>query len=109
MADSHKLLVFTNPVEGKEDEFNQWYNEVHLKEVTALPSFKSAQRFELKGGFPGAQLDWKYLAIYELTNDDPSAVLAELGKGVQTMNMSAAMGDKPGVWMFSSISDVVGG
>ena len=29
----HALFVFTDPVEGKEEEYNDWYNNVHLAEV----------------------------------------------------------------------------
>lgn len=41
-----KLIVFSNPVKGKEDEYNDWYNNVHLNDALTLPGFKSAQRFK---------------------------------------------------------------
>jgi len=111
MTATHKLLVFTNPREGMEDEYNDWYNNVHLGEVCQLPSVTAAQRFELADALPGApELAWRYLAIYEITNDDPSAVLAELAKGAPTMQMSAALNRKTAAgWVFSPISDVVTG
>ena len=40
------LFVFTDPVEGKEEEYNDWYNNVHLAEVCQVEGFLSAQRFE---------------------------------------------------------------
>lgn len=106
---SHKLLVFTNPVDGKEDEYNDWYNNIHLGEVCQLPSVRSAQRFELSAALPGNDSGWKYLAIYEIDNDDPSAVLGELGKGIKNMRMSAAMDRNAAGWVFSPVSDVVTG
>ena len=33
MADSTIQIVFSNPFEGKDDEFNEWYDNVHLPEV----------------------------------------------------------------------------
>ncbi len=106
----HKLLVLSNPVEGREDEYNEWYNNVHLGEMCQLPSVISAQRFELTAGLPGNDSAWKYLAIYEISNDDPSAVLGELGKGPATMNMSSSIDGKGAAgWVFSPVSDVVTG
>ncbi len=111
MAATHKLLVFTNPRDGMEDEYNDWYNNVHLNEVCQLPSVTSAQRFELNASLPNApELTWRYLAIYELENDDASAILDELAKGAPTMQMSAAINRKTAAgWVFSPISDVVTG
>lgn len=39
------LVVFTNHVDGREDEFNDWYDNVHLREVCAVPGIAAAQRF----------------------------------------------------------------
>ena len=84
----HTFMVFANGVEGREDEFNDWYEKVHLAEVLALPGFVSAQRFELVGDAAGGQ---KYLAVYELAGD-PGAALAALSTAVEsTMNMSDSM------------------
>ncbi|MBT5195713.1 MAG: hypothetical protein HOM07_25485, partial [Rhodospirillaceae bacterium] len=41
------LVVLTNPVAGKEDEFNDWYSNIHIQEICQLSGFKSAQRFKL--------------------------------------------------------------
>jgi primosomal replication protein N len=43
----HILVVMTNAVEGKDQEFNHWYSNVHLGEVVAIPGFVSAQRYKL--------------------------------------------------------------
>jgi hypothetical protein len=32
-TDKQQFLVFTNPVEGREDEYNEWYDNVHLGDV----------------------------------------------------------------------------
>ena len=72
-----KLVVLSNAKDGREDEYNQWYNNRHLADVVAVPGFSSAQRFKLRDdmGFPHRH---QYLAIYEIESDDPQAVIGEL-------------------------------
>src|SRR4051812_5666782 len=44
-----KFLAFTNPVEGREDEYNEWYTNTHLADLLRVPGLMSAQRFRLTG------------------------------------------------------------
>jgi len=69
----HLLMAFSNPLEGLEDEFNRWYNEVHLDDVLKVPGYISAQRFELSPTqmVPGAP--YRYVALYEVETDDLEA------------------------------------
>ena len=30
------LVVLSSPVEGREDEYNEWYSNVHLREVVEI-------------------------------------------------------------------------
>jgi len=39
------LIVFTNPVEGRDDEYNDWYTNTHLPDVLKIPGITGAQRF----------------------------------------------------------------
>ena len=47
MPKKYTFLAFTNPAPGKEDEYNAWYEEHHLKDVINCPGFVSARRFRL--------------------------------------------------------------
>jgi hypothetical protein len=73
----HRLVVLTNPVPGREDEFNDWYTNRHLADVVAVPGFVAAQRFEISGVLSEGS-NWKYLAIYDVETDDPGAALEAL-------------------------------
>ncbi len=78
------LVVVSDPVPGKEEEYNRWYNEQHLPDVLKVPGFGAAQRFKAMGdgGLPG-----KYIALYEMDCDSPKAAeaaLAELYKIADT-------------------------
>ncbi|MDO7836723.1 hypothetical protein Q4610_16875 [Sphingobium sp. HBC34] len=84
----YKMVAFSNAVEGRDEDFNQWYDQQHIKDVLAIPGVVSAERFTCVG--EGAQ---KYMAIYEVETDDLSAVMAELGKrpGTDVMPISDAV------------------
>ena len=69
------LMVWTDIPADKEAEFNQWYNEEHLKERLAVPGFLSGARYEAVKGGP------KHLAVYEL--ESPSVLESPAYKKVQ--------------------------
>ena len=87
------MAVYSNAVEGREDEYNQWYNDIHLGEVLEVPGFVAAQRFSVTGDpVRGDSPAHKYLAIYELETDDPGACLTALNGAVANgMNISDAI------------------
>ncbi len=91
----HILAVHSNATEGKDTEYNDWYNNVHLGEVLQVPGFVAAQRFEIADVAPvaGGAPSHQYMAIYELDTDDPQASLDALGASVRdgTMTMSDAI------------------
>jgi hypothetical protein len=74
---SYKMVVMSRPTEGREDEYNDWYQNVHLRELVALQGFKSAQRFRLARSLVEGQAD-PYLSVYEIETDDIDAVLQNL-------------------------------
>ena len=69
-----KMLVFSEPFAGGEDDFNDWYTGRHLADICALPGFTTAQRFKLHSVSMGRALN-KYLAIYDMESDDPDGVI----------------------------------
>jgi hypothetical protein len=83
---SYKLIVFTDPVPGREDEYNDWYDHVHLRDVLAVPGFVAAQRFRLTMPMIG-DLKSRYLAVYEFEAAIPAEVLAEIGRRAGTDQM----------------------
>ena len=92
----HVLLVLSNPTEGKEDEYNDWYDNTHLGEVLQIPGFTAAQRFEVNGPPVTGEATHKYMALYDLDTDNPQDALVELGARVQDgqVEMSDAIDGK---------------
>jgi hypothetical protein len=89
----YTYVVRSNPVPGREEEYNRWYSERHLADVVAVPGFVSAQRFKMvETGADGAP-EQRYMALYNLRTDDPISALDLLRSLVETgaMNMSEAI------------------
>lgn len=82
-----KLIALTTPLPGKEADFNDWYQNTHLREITAIPGFEGAQRFKLVAKLAGAD-DNQYLAIYDAEVEDPGALLTGMGALAQSGKMS---------------------
>src|SRR5277367_5061870 len=80
------FVVFTEPAAGQEDKYNAWYTEQHLRDVVAVPGFRSAQRYRLKFVRTG-NFAHRYLALYEFDADNPDEVLREMGSRVGTSAM----------------------
>lgn len=84
------FLVLTNPIEGTDDAFNEWYDTRHLPEVLDVPGVVAAQRYDIAElAIPDdedlpAQLPpptHRYMVIYEL-DGEPEVVVAEFLKRV---------------------------
>ena len=105
----YKLVIFSEPTEGQEEEYNRWYDAVHLPEVLSIPGFVSAQRFKLHSPMIG-ELPHKYLSIYEVDCDDPQQVLNGLFVATEAgeMNISGALNlETPVGGLFEICSAVV--
>ncbi|MGE0774116.1 MAG: hypothetical protein AB7G25_02375 [Sphingomonadaceae bacterium] len=94
----HRLVVLSNAVDNRDDEFNAWYTDQHLGDVLATPTFVSAQRFELSGAVSDG-LKYKYLAIYDIETNDLAASLTDLESRANTERMPVSETlDVPGVY-----------
>ncbi len=85
----HVLLVMSNSADGRDQEYNDWYTNVHVPDVLRVPGFVSAQRYKLdakqRGGNAPAQ--WQYMATYDIETDSIEGTLAELGRRARTPEM----------------------
>lgn len=86
------LMTLTNPVEGAEDDYNEWYSGTHLREILAVPGFVRAQRFKLIEEQPGPAGDpqYRYLAIYHIEGSADEA-FAALSAAVPGLNISPSL------------------
>lgn len=88
MADPIIQLVFSNAIEGRDEEFNDWYDNVHVRDLLAIPGFRSAHRYDLLDTAinknpampPPAH---RYLCIYEMEGD-VDAIMAKVQESVMS-------------------------
>jgi hypothetical protein len=105
----YHLLVLTNPTEGREAEYNDWYTNQHLDDVLRVPGVIGAQRFQRTevqrdaGPYP-----WKYLAVYECDANDVTSVIDGLRSrsGTPDMPISSALDGARFVCFFEPITDM---
>lgn len=106
LADAqHQILVFTDPVEGREDEYNTWYDDIHVSEVLAVEGFVACQRFATD---PSRNPPAKYLAVYEVDAEDPVEAWKTLQRTIPQMNMSDSL-DMSSVhtWIYTALGERV--
>jgi len=67
-------VVFTAFVDGREDEFNAFYDQHHAPELAAIPGFVGAQRMVLARPSSSSIPPTKHLALFKVETSDIAAV-----------------------------------
>jgi hypothetical protein len=91
------FVVFSAPsTSDREDEYNDWYDNTHLREVCETPGVTGAVRYHLTGDAAPAGLP-PYLALYHIDADDPDGTVKEIGRRSMAgeIHMSDALGMDP--------------
>ena len=73
----------------REQEYNTWYDEVHLGELVALDGIVSARRLRPVNG------EGPYVALYEIEGDDLQAILQGMGGAKLTMSSALQLDPPP--------------
>ena len=71
MSNKHLLIVASECSPEVEDDYNAWYNDVHLPMFFAFEGLKKASRYKLTGDNKECA---RYLAVYEF--ETPEAMAA---------------------------------
>ncbi len=69
----------------REQEYNTWYDEVHIPELVALDGIVAARRLRPVNG------DGPYVALYELEGDNLQAILDNMRANARQLHMSDAL------------------
>jgi hypothetical protein len=103
----HILLVMTDAVEGNEEEFNTWYDTVHLPEMLTIPGFISAQRFRRTAVAVGKPCNNGYLCVYVVDHDDLSEAIDEITRRLPSMQISDAIDRRSVIgWGFTELGEL---
>jgi len=107
-ASKSYMLALGNPMPGLEDEFNEWYTNVHIKEAITVDGFVSAQRFKLSDTQMRDSQPYKYLAIYEIESGREAEAIANLKKAIPTFDMKPVVDvQNSHMMVVQSISDLL--
>jgi hypothetical protein len=74
----YHLMVYSNPVNGKEDSYLKWYEGQHIHDLLRIPGFVAAQFFKLSDTQRLGTQPQRYLMIWEIETDDLAAVFADV-------------------------------
>lgn len=100
------LIALTNAVEGREDEYNDWYSNVHLGDVLKMDGFVGARRYRVSGSqHVDAGRPWQYLAIYDVETEDFAEAARQLQerRGTDAMPISPALKEERLAWFFEEM------
>lgn len=105
-ATRHLLLVLSDPEDGREDEFNEWYSGVHIEETLRAPGWLAAQRFVRSDSQLSERIPHqRYLALYEFEGANPDEALDALTQGSASMTHSTAISPDDIVAVFTPITN----
>jgi hypothetical protein len=63
------LVVLTKAMPGRQEDLDDWYTNIHIRDALRFRGSIAAQRFKLsaaQGQELGPAFDWQYLALYEV-------------------------------------------
>ena len=70
----YMILAFTNPVEGREHEYNDWYDNIAVPTYKSMPGLTHHGRYTLADAPKmfdfSKDSEWKYLSLYSFETDD---------------------------------------
>lgn len=88
MERDYVYVVRSAPAAGQESAYNDWYTNVHLPDVLAVPGFVAAQRFRISEAADENESVQPYLALYFMRTADPAGLLATLSELVESGQMA---------------------
>jgi hypothetical protein len=78
-----------SPAEGSDEDFDKWYREEHLFELSKCKGYTRTKRYNLVRGVPESRRP-KYLAVHEFNDDGFD--MAEVMKTTETPWAKKTMG-----------------
>ena len=69
------MIVLTEPLPGREAEYVEWYDSLHIAQSLQTEGFVSGRRYRLVPGAGPDDAEWtQHMVIYELEGDDLSDI-----------------------------------
>lgn len=81
------MIVQSQGLPGHEEDLPRWYDEVHFREMCAIPGVVAARRYRVTDNSP-VKPAIPNLAIYEIEADDIATVSRELYRRTRAGEMT---------------------
>lgn len=78
---SYRMIILSSALPGRDEEYQRWYDEVHIPDMLNLPGFVAAQRFRIARDVTG-KTEFPYVAIYEIEATSPDEAIAVMGAAI---------------------------
>lgn len=86
---NYLLQVTSRSVPGRETDYDQWYNDIHIGEVLGVPGFEACQRYKKLA--QDHESFEEFVAMYEVETDNPAGLLQKLNGAAADMRMTDAI------------------
>ncbi len=101
----HLVVVLSEPSEGQDEAYHDYYENTHLDEVLATTGWKRAQRYALVDQ-KGAPCELPYLAMYEAYAEDSTEIIKTMDDTRSQRQQSKSLNKKTAaVWVFRELGD----
>ena len=82
----YQLIVFSNPVAGQEQAYEQWYTNTHIHDLLKVPGVRTAQRHAVLADLSRKPLAG-FVAEYAIESEDIAATVGEIRSRLGTAQM----------------------
>ncbi len=73
------MLVFSNPIDGLEKEYLDWYAGQHIHDLLRIPGYVGCKFYELsEKQLSVGEQRYKYMIIWDIETDDIDSVMKEI-------------------------------
>jgi hypothetical protein len=100
--DEHIFMALTDPKPGREDDYHEWYDRHHVKDVVSVDCYRSGRRFRITASC-GGYAPWGYLAFYRFVGETPKmhqSLEDDMRRGETVMTDAYEAGD--GAWIYGA-------
>jgi hypothetical protein len=91
---------------GREKEFHEWYDKIHIPDILKIPGFRRTTRYDIREPAEG---QGKYLALYKIETEDIDKTMALLRGAVAKLREQGRISDVATVVarsLYRQISDI---
>lgn len=75
----YSMLVFSNPIDGLEKEYLDWYAGQHIHDLLRIPGYVGCKFYELsEKQLSVGEQRYKYMIIWDIETDDIDSVMKEI-------------------------------